>query len=55
MRCGGVTRAELAKRLHCHAPQVDRLLDLNHASRMDRIDAAFHALGQRISVAAVSG
>lgn len=55
MRRDGVTKAELAKRLHCHAPQVDRLLDLNHASRMDQIDAAFHALGQRISVEAVSG
>lgn len=45
-----VTKAELARRLHCHAPQVDRLLDLNHASRMDQIDAAFSAVGQRLVV-----
>lgn len=45
-----VTKAELARRLHCHAPQVDRLLDLNHASRMDQIDAAFSAVGHRLVV-----
>lgn len=50
----GVTKAELARRLHCHGPQVDRLLDLNHASRMDQIDAAFNAVGQRVSVQVVA-
>lgn len=45
-----VTKAELARRLHCHAPQVDRLLDLNHASRMHQIDAAFSAVGHRLVV-----
>lgn len=51
MKREGVTKAELARRLHCHGPQVDRLLDLNHASRMDQIDAAFDAVGQRLVVA----
>ncbi len=54
MRREGVTKADLARRLHCHGPQVDRLLDLNHASRIDQIDAAFGALGQRIFVQAVA-
>jgi antitoxin HicB len=54
MRRAGVNKAELARRLHCHAPQVDRLLDLNHASRMDQIDAAFAVLGQRVSVGTVA-
>ena len=31
-------------------PQVDRLLDLNHASRLDQMEAALAALGQRIVV-----
>ncbi len=39
-----VRKAELARRLHWHAPQVDRLLDLRHASRLDQIDAAANAL-----------
>lgn len=54
MRTNGITKAELARRLHWHAPQVDRLLDLNHASRMDQLDAAFAAVGQRISVETVA-
>lgn len=51
MRRQGVSKAELARRLSWHAPQVDRLLDLNHASRLDQIDAAFDVLGARLKVA----
>ena len=36
-----VGKAELARRLHWHLPQVDRLLDLGHASRVDQIEAAY--------------
>ena len=45
MREQGVTKAELSRRLECHKPQVDRLLDLRHGSRLDHLDAAFAALG----------
>jgi antitoxin HicB len=31
-------------------PQIDRLLDLRHASRLDQLEAAFRALGKQISV-----
>jgi len=51
MRRQGVNKAQLARRLSWHAPQVDRLLNLNHASRLDQIDAAFAALGTRVKVA----
>ncbi len=44
MRRKGIRKAELARRLNWHAPQVDRLLDLQHASRLDQIDAAANAL-----------
>jgi len=50
MRTAHVSKAELARRMNCHMPQVDRLLDLRHASRLDQLEAAFHALGKRISV-----
>ena len=50
MRAARVGKAELARRLNCHLPQVDRLLDLNHASRLDRLEAAFRALGKRLSI-----
>lgn len=50
MRTSGVRKAELARRLGCHMRQVDRLLDLSHASRLDQIEAAFAALNKRIVV-----
>jgi antitoxin HicB len=50
MLADGVSKTELARRLNCHLPQVDRLLDLGHASRLDRIEAALRVLGKRLSV-----
>jgi antitoxin HicB len=47
---GHVGKAELARRLHWHLPQVDRLLDLGHASKVDQIEAAYAALGKRLVV-----
>lgn len=50
MRAQNIGKAELARRLDWHLPQVDRLLDLRHASRLDQLEAAFRALGQRVIV-----
>jgi antitoxin HicB len=50
LRRQGVRKAELAKRLGWHLPQVDRLLDLRHDSRMDQLEKAFAALGKRIVI-----
>lgn len=44
----GVRKSDLAKRLNAHGPQVDRLFDLRHASKVEQIEGAFHALGKRI-------
>jgi antitoxin HicB len=52
MREAGISKAELAQRLHWHLPQVDRLLDLRHASRFEQIEAALAALGKRLVVEA---
>jgi antitoxin HicB len=46
----GVRKSELARRLGWHLPQVDRLFDLQHASRLDQIESAARALGKRIEV-----
>jgi antitoxin HicB len=46
----GIKKAELARRLGWHMPQVDRLFDLRHASRIDQIDAAARVLGRRLEV-----
>lgn len=46
----GIKKAELARRLGWHVPQVDRLFDLKHASRFDQLEAAARALGRTIEV-----
>jgi antitoxin HicB len=50
MRDQGVGRAELARRLRWHLPQIHRALDLRHASRMEQVEAALAALGLRLVV-----
>jgi antitoxin HicB len=50
LRESGITRAELARRLGWHREQVDRLFRLEHASRLDRLEAAFKALAHEIDV-----
>ena len=50
MRASGIRKVELARRLGCHMRQVDRLLDLSHASRLDQMEAAFAALNKRIVI-----
>ena len=46
----GIKKAELARRLGRHMPQVDRLFDLRHASRLDQVEAAARALGRSLEV-----
>jgi antitoxin HicB len=50
MRAQGVTKAALGRRLGWHMPQVDRLLDLAHASRLDQIETALRTLGKTLTV-----
>ena len=46
----GMKKSELARRLGWHMPQVDRLFDLKHASKMEQIEAAAGVLGKRVLV-----
>jgi antitoxin HicB len=46
----GIKKAELARRLGWHMPQVDRMFDLRHASRLDQIEAAARVLGRHLGV-----
>ena len=50
MREEGLGKADLAKRLRWHLPQVDRLLDLSHASRLDQIERALAVMGRELVV-----
>jgi len=50
MRKAGVGKAELARRLGVALPQIDRMLDLRHQSRLDFLERAFRALGYSIDL-----
>jgi antitoxin HicB len=50
IRSRGVRKAELARRMGIHKQQVDRLLDIDHASRIEQLEAAFAALQMRLTV-----
>jgi antitoxin HicB len=45
-----VRKAELARRLGVHMPQVDRLFDIRHSSKLEFVEEAAHALGKKLSV-----
>jgi antitoxin HicB len=43
-------KADLARLLDVHQPQVDRLFDLHHSSKVDQVEQAAAALGRRLNV-----
>lgn len=49
MRDKKINKTELAKRLDWHMPQVDRVLKMRHDSRLEHVEAAFRAVGKRLS------
>ena len=51
MREQGISKVELSRRLGWHLPQVFRVLDLQHGSHMDKMDAALAAVGKKLFVA----
>ena len=48
LQAAGITRAELARRLSWNRTSVDRLFMLDHASRLDQIEAAAEAMGREV-------
>jgi len=44
------TKYALAKKLGWHVPQVDRLFDVRHRSRLDQLEAVAKVLGKRVDV-----
>jgi antitoxin HicB len=50
MRAARVNKSQLARRLRIHPPQVDRLIDLRHQSRLEQLGAAFDALNYELSL-----
>ena len=50
MRNTHTTKYALVKKLKVHPPQVDRLLSLNHKSRLNDVEKALFAVGRRMAV-----
>src|SRR5262249_21980829 len=46
----GMRKADLARRLKVHPPQIYRLLDLDHGSRLDQIENAARAMGRELHI-----
>lgn len=47
----GVRKADLARMMDLHRQEIDRLLDLNHATSLAKIERAFAALGKTLDIA----
>ena len=50
MRKDGIRKAELARRMSIHKQEVDRILDLNHATNLAKIEHAFEVLGKKLLI-----
>lgn len=46
----GTRKADLARRLGQKAPQIDRLLDVEHSSKVETVELALHQLKRRIDL-----
>jgi len=51
LRRSGMTKAQLARRIGISKDEVDRVLDLSRRTRVERLEAAFAALGKQIMIA----
>ncbi len=47
----GVRKADLARKMDLHRQEIDRLLDLNHATSIAKLEKAFAALGKTLDIA----
>lgn len=50
MRADRIGKAALARKLGVALPQIDRLLDLRHHSRMDAVERALNALNRTLTI-----
>jgi antitoxin HicB len=49
-RASGITKTELASRLGIAKTNVDRLFNIRNQTRLDQLENAFAALGQRLEI-----
>ncbi|HAV1906106.1 TPA: hypothetical protein JG938_002781 [Enterobacter hormaechei subsp. steigerwaltii] len=49
----GTRKADLARKLNQKGPQIDRLLDVSHASKVETLEQALYLLGYETSVSII--
>ena len=50
---GGISNAELARRMGTRPQEVQRIVDLGHATKIDTIARALHAVGRQMEIRVV--
>lgn len=50
---GGISNAELARRMGTRPQEVQRIVDLGHATKIDTIARALHAVGRKMEIRVV--
>jgi antitoxin HicB len=53
MHARKVRKADLARMLDVHTPQIDRLFDLKHSSKIEFVEQAAKALGKSLTVSLI--
>lgn len=53
MLANGMRKADLARALNVHMPQIDRLFDLRHSSKMEFVEQAAKKLGKNVQISLV--
>jgi antitoxin HicB len=48
-----IRKADLARMLNVHTPQIDRLFDLKHSSKIEFVEQAANVLGKSLAVSLV--
>lgn len=50
MHAQNMRKADLARMLDVHTPQIDRLFDLSHSSKIEFVEQAARALGKSLTI-----
>ncbi len=50
MEESGVHKAELARKMHLHRQEIDRLFDFKQATSLSKLESAFAALGKQLKI-----
>jgi antitoxin HicB len=50
MRESGTKKADLARKMKLHRQEIERLLDFEHATSLNKIESAFAAMGKTLKI-----